>query len=170
MAELCQSFSYSADSDARILILGSMPGVKSLQANQYYAHAQNAFWPIIEALFQIKASASYEERLNMLRANHVALWDVLACCKRQGSLDSNIETDSIVVNDFKSLFAHCPKIHTVFFNGKTAESLFKKHVIKNGHINATSYKFIALPSTSPAHASLTREQKIKIWKNEVLKA
>ena len=88
---LLYSFAPIADENARILILGSMPGQASLDAGQYYAHKRNLFWPIMAELLQFDVSASYEEKTAALRAAGIALWDVLQSCKREGSLDANIE-------------------------------------------------------------------------------
>ena len=97
-----------ARSDALVLVLGSMPGERSLEASQYYAHARNAFWPIMDALFGVDATAPYTERLDGLVRNRVALWDVLGTCDREGSLDSRIRNP--VANDFNTFFAEHPSI------------------------------------------------------------
>ena len=106
-----------------------MPGVKSLHENQYYAHARNAFWPIVEALFGIDGGLDYDERLVQLNAQQVALWDVYHRCYRPGSLDSNINKSSGKINDFVQLFQRFDGLRWVFFNGKAAEQAFTKAVI-----------------------------------------
>ena len=122
-----QSFPFSADRNARVLILGSMPGAESLRQQQYYAHPRNLFWDLMGDLFGAGRNLPYEKRLAVLRKTGVALWDVAHSCRRKGSLDSNM-TD-VAANDFASLFAATPRIHTVFFNGQTAAALFRKLVL-----------------------------------------
>lgn len=148
----------------RILVLGSMPGEKSLAAAQYYAHPQNAFWPLMARLFGQPAD-SYAERQRLIRGNGLALWDVLAQCVRPGSLDSNIKSDSIVVNDFAAFLTRRKTITHVFFNGGAAESLFRRHVIPSLHTDVLErLTFARLPSTSPAMAMLTFDGKFKLWR------
>jgi hypoxanthine-DNA glycosylase len=157
---MLQGFPPIASDHSHVLILGSMPSVASLQAQQYYAHPRNAFWPIQQALWGIADQASYEERVQILQAKGVAVWDVLASCKREGSLDSAIDADSVVVNDFESFFVEYQQIKAIFFNGATAENYFKKYVLLK-----PSLVFQRLPSTSPAHASLSFEQKLAKWQS-----
>lgn len=161
----CMSTIYSfqpiVGNHAKILILGSMPGQASLAVNQYYAHPRNAFWPIIAQLLQIHADASYEEKITALRASQIALWDVLKSCQRTGSLDSMIETDTQAINDFESFFRANRKIIHVFFNGGKAETCFKRYVLPENNLDLL--RFTRLPSTSPANARLSFEDKCKIW-------
>lgn len=164
----CQSFPYAAKKDARILILGSMPGVRSLQMRQYYAHPHNMFWPIMEELFGANLELDYPERLKRLTDSGVALWDVAHKCRRRGSLDSNIKMGSVQPNDFKTFFVAHPHIHTVLFNGQKAEQLFRRLVLSKYPSLAKRLRFIRLPSTSPAHASMTRAKKLSAWKDQVL--
>lgn len=148
--------------DARILILGSMPGAESLRRGQYYAHPRNAFWPIMGALVGAGPDIPYAARVERLRARRIALWDVVERCRRSGSLDTSIEADSIRANDIPALLAECPGIHTVFFNGRTAEALFRRHVAPawpDGPPLERRY----LPSTSPAHAALSFHSKLAAW-------
>lgn len=144
----------------KFLILGSMPGVKSLEEQQYYAHPRNAFWPIMATLYGFDIDLSYDERCRLLTEHGVAVWDVLQTCQRPGSLDSRIQTDSIVVNDFITLFEQQPTLTHIIFNGAKAESLFKSHV-KNP---LPRLSFQRVPSTSPAHAALNFEQKLQYWR------
>ncbi len=153
-----------AKPDATILILGSMPGQKSLEENQYYAHPRNSFWPIICKLFNANNNMGYKERKNLLRKHKIALWDVLKRCYREGSLDSDIDYSTIETNDFRSFFIKHPKIKAVFFNGTKAEQLFNKNVLKRLEQQYQNLEFHRLPSSSPAHASMTREQKLLKWK------
>lgn len=143
-----------------MLILGSMPGQKSLAESQYYAHPRNAFWPIIENLFAIDREAPYRKRLQLLNASRVGLWDVFSRCYRPGSLDADIKKQDAEHNDFNGLFQRYPNIRYVFFNGKAAEQAFGKVV------NMADYPrivFTGLPSTSPANASFSFAQKLAQW-------
>lgn len=161
------SFPPIVGSHARILILGSMPGQASLAANQYYAHHHNAFWPIIAQLLQIRPDAPYEEKITALKSSPIALWDVLKSCKRTGSLDSMIETDTQITNDFQSFFSVHTKITHVFFNGGKAEACFKRHVLPESDLGLI--KLSRLPSTSPANARLSPKEKCRIW-HEIIHA
>jgi hypoxanthine-DNA glycosylase len=154
-----QSFPPLASPNSRVLILGSMPGVESLRAGQYYAHPRNAFWPIMGQLFGAKPSLPYEERTARLQSAGVALWDVLHTCVRPGSLDSSI-TDE-VANDFPAFFAARPTITHVFFNGSKAEMAFRRHVLPR--LPEHRHALARLPSTSPAHAAMLLEAKIRAW-------
>jgi len=162
MNDLACSFKPVINDSAKILILGSMPGVKSLEEQQYYAHPKNAFWRIMAALFQFDKDAPYAERLEFLQLNGVALWDVLHSCRREGSLDSKIQLETQVANDFKSLFQTYPKISHVYFNGGKAESYFKRHIAPSLLEYSLSYQ--RLPSTSPAHATLSFAEKLEAWR------
>ncbi|WP_245865857.1 DNA-deoxyinosine glycosylase [Rhodococcoides kyotonense] len=154
------SFPPIVDHDAHTLILGSMPGVASLAANQYYAHPRNSFWPIMGDLFGAVPSVPYHERAAALRRHGIAVWDVLKLCTRHGSLDSAIEESSIVVNDVESMMQEHPSIDRIFFNGAKAESSFLRYVAPT----TQSATCVRLPSTSPAHASMSYERKLDAWK------
>jgi len=162
------SFQPIDDNHARILILGSMPGQASLAANQYYAHHRNTFWPIMTQLLQISPDASYKERITALKSSQIALWDVLKSCQRAGSLDSMIETDTQTINDFQSFFPAHGKITHVFFNGGKAEACFKHYVLPENNLGLL--KFTRLPSTSPANARLSFEDKCRIWHEMIYSA
>lgn len=143
-----------------------MPGTASLQAVQYYAHSRNAFWRIMERLFDIPAGSSYERRCADLMAHGIAVWDVLRACDRPGSLDANIDKTTLAANDFAAFFVEHPVIETLFFNGATAENLFKRHVLPTlAGTAAEDLRKVRLPSTSPAHASLNFEQKLELWQS-----
>ena len=148
--------------DARVLILGSMPGEESLRQKQYYAHPKNAFWDIMGRLFGAGRDLPYRQRLRKLAAVKVALWDVAGECVRPGSLDSDIERRSVVPNGFQTLFKRCPHIRAVFFNGQKSAELFNKRV-RPTLAAADCLAFFILPSTSPAMASLSLNEKIKKW-------
>ncbi|MFA6163305.1 MAG: DNA-deoxyinosine glycosylase [Methylobacter sp.] len=150
--------------NAKVLILGSMPSVASLSKQQYYGHPKNAFWPIMGALFGADPVLCYQLRKEILMANGIAVWDVLQGCKRVGSSDSNIKLASIKINDFGDFFAKYEFIERVFFNGATAEKLYKKHVRPTLNQRFSYLEYQRLPSTSPAHASLKLEEKIEAWK------
>ena len=136
-----------------------MPGGASLAAGQYYAHPQNSFWPIMGALAGAGPELPYETRLEKLRAARIALWDVIATCRRAGSLDSAIEEEA--PNDFTDLFARCPHLTRIFFNGAKAETSFRRHVLP--HPDIAGLTLARLPSTSPAHAGRSRAEKIAAW-------
>lgn len=150
-----------SDREAEILILGSMPGEKSLEENQYYAHPRNLFWPMMELLFGIDAKAEYADRLEQLKKSRVALWDVLKCCEREGSLDVNIKSEE--ANDLLAFLDSHKKINRICFNGQKSYAAFKKHVLKKHTELEQQYRLIILPSTSPANASIKKEEKIKRW-------
>lgn len=140
--------------NAQILILGSMPSVTSLAKQQYYAHPRNAFWQIMAELFNEDKPLAYQQGKLLLQAEGVAVWDVLKSCVRQGSLDADIEKRSIEVNDFVTLFKVFTQIKFVFFNGGTAELLYKKQVYPFLPIEYRTLSYTRLPSTSPAYARL----------------
>ena len=158
-----ESFPPIAAPSARILILGSMPGIASLEAAQYYAHPRNAFWPIVAELFGVDRGLPYAERCRQLKGQGVAVWDVLKSCHREGSLDSAIEKDSEQPNDFAQFFASHPKIDRVGFNGAKAETAFRRHVLPSLPL-VERITFVRLPSTSPAHAGRTFELKLADWR------
>lgn len=151
---------------ARILILGSVPGQASLNAQEYYAHRRNAFWPIMAELLQFDQKAPYFSRLEALQKNNIALWDVLQSCMRPGSLDSSIERSSLVINDFRSFLGQHSAIRQICFNGATAEIYFQKYVAST--LPTASISYSRLPSTSPAHAALSFEQKLQAWRSVLL--
>lgn len=154
-----RSFSPIAGRDARVLILGSMPGRASLAANQYYAHRQNVFWRILGSLLGFEPSAPYSVRMRALKAARIAVWDVLHSCMREGSLDTMIEDEA--ANDFRAFFRTHPAITHVFFNGTKAEASYRRHVL--GAIEFP-LRYRRLPSTSPAHASLPFARKLAAWR------
>jgi TDG/mug DNA glycosylase family protein len=148
---------------ARILILGSMPGEASLRAGQYYAHPQNLFWRILGEILGTTNGTSYEDRLGMLKANGIALWDVLASCVREGSLDADIDAASLRPNEFAAFFATHDGIERVLFNGAKAEACFRKHVAPS--LEMPTIRYLRLPSTSPANASIPYATKIVAWRD-----
>lgn len=160
-----QSFPPIAGEHTKILILGSMPGEASLLAQQYYAHPRNAFWPIMTKWLGIPLETPYLAKVAALRTSPIALWDVLKSCKRLGSLDSKIQADTQTINDFQTFFSLHRKITHVFFNGGKAEICFKRYVLPLN--NFAESTLIRLPSTSPANARLSLEEKCQIWHREI---
>lgn len=157
------SFAPAALPSAKILILGSIPGVASLNANQYYAHPRNAFWKIMGELIGFDVRTPYPERIDVLKNADIALWDVLHSCQRKGSLDTAIESDSITANDLDAFLDIHSSIKLLCFNGATAERCFRQHVkLKAEHAAIAQ---IRLPSTSPAHAALSFGQKLSAWRS-----
>jgi hypoxanthine-DNA glycosylase len=142
--------------NTRILILGSFPGAASLAAQQYYAHPRNQLWPILSMLTGEELTAlPYPERLPRLLAHGLGLWDVLGACERKGSLDSAIR--NAAANDFERLRDLCPALETVGFNGQTSGKFAPEFA-------AAGYRTLVLPSTSPAHASISFAQKLEQWR------
>ena len=165
MSEI-RSFPPIATAAATILILGSMPGEESLRAGQYYAHPRNAFWAIMGDMIGACANLPYQLRTRKLNSVGIALWDVLASCQRHGSMDANIDVESIRPNDFTTFFTFHPKITHVFFNGSMAEQIFRKHVLPElkVHLGHRKMRCQRLPSTSPAHAAMPYADKLAAWK------
>ena len=151
------SFKPISNKDATILILGTMPGEQSILLDQYYGHSRNNFWKFLFTIFETPFSEDYENRKALILNNNIALWDVLQVCERQGSLDSAIKNE--VANDFEYFLKNHPKINHIFFNGQKAASFFKKYVVIE-----REYQTSILPSTSPANAGKTFEEKLSEWK------
>ncbi|MDP3460143.1 MAG: DNA-deoxyinosine glycosylase [Hyphomonas sp.] len=160
---IARSFAPIAAADARILILGSMPGVASLEAGEDYAHPRNAFWPIMGALYGAGPDLPYAERMSVLRASGVAVWDVLQSCVREGSLDADIRAE--VPNNFDAFFAAHPDIRRIGLNGGKAAASFRKYAV---HYLPAAVEVRVLPSTSPAHAARTLEAKCVLWRAALL--
>lgn len=156
----CKSFKPSINDFSTILILGSMPGVKSLEQEQYYAHPQNRFWKVMAILCNTPELPymDYPAKLAILLDNKIALWDTIKYCERDGSLDSKIEKE--IPNNISSLIKKYPNIKTICLNGNKSYSMFKKHFPQM----LQSYNCINLPSTSPANARYRMEDLVKEWK------
>lgn len=161
------SFAPLENPRAQVLILGSMPGIASLRAQQYYAHPRNLFWRIIGEITECEATQTYAQRIAALRTSGIALWDVIALCTRESSLDADIDKASIVPNDFKSFFTRHLALTHVFFNGGAAEQSFNRHVRPN---MKRTLCYTRLPSTSPAHAARSFESKLQIWRDAIVPA
>lgn len=162
---LLKGFAPVASPDARVLVLGSMPGAASLDAGRYYAHPHNRFWPIMGELVGALPTLPYECRLERLQAAGIALWDVFDRCERVGSLDSAIRDDTAQVNDFATFFAAHRKVRTVLFNGTKAETAFRRVPA----LAESGLAFRRLPSTSPANAATSVAAKLTAWR-EALQA
>ena len=149
------------DARARLLVLGSFPGAASLQVAQYYAHPRNAFWPVMAALLGEAGLAawSYAERLRALRRHRVALWDAVAACRREGSLDTAIEAAE--PSDLRELVARLPDLRAIACNGALAH---RQTLLALG---AVELPVLKLPSTSPAHAGRSLADKTATWRAEL---
>lgn len=160
MKKMLVSFPPIAEPGASVLILGSMPGEKSLAARQYYAHPQNSFWRIMRELVGLDPEAAYRQRLEALKSVRIALWDVLHSCQRKGSLDTAIRNAK--PNDFAAFFRKHPGIRLVCFNGSKAEKCYLQLVLPS--LAEPSPALARLPSSSPAHAGMSFQQKVAKWR------
>ena len=152
-----------ARADARILVLGSLPGKRSLEAQQYYAHPQNAFWRIMREL--VGAAGTYDQRCDALMEHQIALWDVLASSSRPGSMDADIRLESSQANDFDRFFSIYGAIKGVAFNGQKSAQLFTRMVeLRPGTGEIEQF---VLPSTSPAYASMPYADKLAAWRKVI---
>ena len=144
------------EAGARVLILGSFPSVKSRESGFFYGHPQNRFWRVLAAVFEDTVPATVEEKKSFLAAHGIALWDVIASCRIEGSADSSIR--DVVPNDIASLLkSH--SIRAIFTNGKTAQTLYDKHIFPTLGVSA-----LCLPSTSPANAAWSAEKLVNAWR------
>ncbi len=158
-----------ANGDARVLILGSLPGAVSLARRQYYAQPQNAFWRIMGELAGAAPALPYAERLERLSAAGIAVWDVCASGFRPGSLDASIDRASVTPNDFVAFLPAHPRIALIGCNGGTAAALFERLVAPGLPERSRAIRRVVLPSTSPAHAAMRFEDKLRRWR-EALEA
>lgn len=150
--------------DARILILGSLPGTASLAAGAYYAQPYNSFWRIMGVLAGAHPTLPYAERCEKLLAQGIALWDVFHSAHRPGSLDASIVRDTARVNDFANFFVAHASIRRIGLNGAMAATGFERLVVPALPEAMRALPRLRLPSTSPAHATLSFEQKLLRWK------
>lgn len=159
----CIGFPPSICNDCRVLILGSMPGVASLKAQQYYAYAQNRFWPMMSLLLENTETVPeiYEERLHMLHRHHIGLWDAIGTCDRDGSLDSAIQNET--GNDFSVLLEKHPSVKLICCNGAKAFQCFKKW--NKALLTREGLTVLSMPSTSPANARWRMEMLVNTWRN-----
>lgn len=154
---ICNSFAPIIDAQSRILILGSMPGKKSLAMQQYYAHPQNRFWKMLGEIFKSEIGSSYEEKTAFLLAHKIALWDVLSYCERESSLDSDIKNE--IPNDIGKLLRENSQIKAVFCNGGKAAASFKKYFAQS----FPQLKVYYYHSTSPANARMSLTDLVLEW-------
>jgi hypoxanthine-DNA glycosylase len=157
-------FDSIARADARVLILGTLPGKLSLERRQYYAQPRNVFWRIMGDLLGFDRDLPYEQRTSRLVENGIALWDVCAAAHRSGSLDSNIQIPDADVNDFSAFFAMHSRIALVCFNGKPAAEMYARRVLPSLPAGCRDIRLVVLPSTSPAHARMPYEEKLRQWR------
>jgi len=155
-----QSFTAIIPQNAKILILGSLPGDLSIVHDQYYAHPQNRFWKVLFALFEQEFTTNYFEKIALLHQQQIALWDVCASAIRPGSMDTAIS--EVIPNSINQLLEEHPSITTVIFNGQKAQKLFDKYFRRQENLN-----YITLPSTSPANAQFNLERLLLQW--EIIK-
>ena len=151
------SFPPIVDASSRVLVLGTLPGEESLRRQEYYAHPRNLFWPIVFALFGATPPSAYCDRLSFVAGRHIALWDVCASGERLASADATIRAE--VPNRIDELIAAHPKIRAVAFNGSGARRLHDRHFAR-----LPDLLYLALPSTSPAYASLGFAEKLASWR------
>jgi hypoxanthine-DNA glycosylase len=156
---ILKSFQPISTTHAKILILGSMPSVKSLEQHQYYGHPRNAFWKIMAQITRTPMEASYTDRCANIKKTGIALWDVIGACIRPGSLDADIQSESIEPNDVLSFVRQHQHIKCIALNGGAAFKLFKKHFLNRlpEHLD-----IFQLPSTSPAY-TMPLAEKSNIW-------
>ena len=162
-----QSFEPVIGKNPRVIILGSMPGVASLEAAQYYAHPRNAFWPIMGELFGFDHAVDYDARIDVIRKLPIILWDSLQSCHRPGSLDSNIDIETAQANDFPGLLRENPRVQAVFFNGAASEKYFRKLALPKLP-KGVDIELQRLPSTSPANAGMDFDRKLAAWREILL--
>ena len=148
---------------SRVLVLGSLPGVRSIEAAEYYAHPRNAFWRIMAEL--CGAKGSYKQRCAALELHGIAVWDVLARSIRSGSLDANIDMKSAKINDFNHFLGRHKTIERICFNGQKAAKIFTSDAFY-AELEAR-YEFRTLPSTSPAHAAMSFDEKLARWRSGI---
>ena len=159
---MIRGFDPIAGQDARVLVLGTAPSVRSLEVRQYYGHPRNAFWPIMLALFGGRPGLDYLSRVELLVRSRVAVWDVLHSAEREGSLDAAIVADTAVPNDLDGFLGAHPEVATVCFNGTAAQTMFRRHLMTVA-ISAAELAFRRLPSTSPAYAAMPFAGKLAAW-------
>ena len=155
--------------NAKILILGSMPGQASLDSQQYYGHPRNQLWPLLAQLFGFDENLDYPSRCQQALQAEVALWDVIGHCQRAGSLDSAIVGSSIRFNPLMEFCQQLPALQQIWLNGSKAAQSFRQYQRQQvkpwPDAQITVHE---LPSTSPAHASLTFAKKLLLWRQALL--
>lgn len=149
--------------EARVLILGSFPGERSLQERRYYANAQNRFWSALAPFCGVSPAAGYHARLRALHRSGIALWDVLGACRREGSLDQRIVRGSEEPNDLGSLVGAHPELRAILLNGRSVAEFFHRHQIPRDFWGDLDLTIETMPSTSPAHAAMRPAEVVRIW-------
>ena len=160
---LLTGFPPIVNSGANVLVVGSLPSRKSIETSEYYAHPQNAFWRIMGELFGAGCDVPYAERIDMLKANNIAIWDVLAASVRPGSMDSHIDLSRSKPNDFMLFLKTYSDIRLMCFNGQKAAAMFGDMVLSEHCELCSGLRFETLPSTSAAFASMPFEEKLRKW-------
>lgn len=163
LSSLVESFPPQVAVGCRVLLLGTAPSLRSLAARQSYAHPQNFFWPLMGEFFGAGPELPYAQRIEKLHAAGLGIWDVLASCERPGSLDSNIVRTSEIANDIPALLAEYPSIRAIALNGGKAQQSFRRLIPQNNEF-VRRVALLDLPSTSPANASITRDNKRERWR------
>lgn len=163
--DITESLEPVADSESEFLILGTLPGKVSLQAQQYYANRGNYFWRIISSIFDEIMPDSYEGKLDVLKRHHIALWDVLKSANRESSLDSDVKNPK--ANDILGFIYTHPNLRVIGLNGKDAEKYFRKFI--GIHNLPENIRVVSLPSSSPTNTHLKLDAKISLW-NLILKS
>lgn len=161
---LLTGFPPLARADARVLVLGSMPGVASLTAGRYYAHPANLFWRLLADVLGEACPDSMEERTALLLRRRIAVWDVVYRCRRAGSLDAAIDASSVEANDIAGFVAAHPALRAICFNGAAAEQLFRRHAGAAVDAVRPDVELLRLPSSSPANASWSYARKRDVWR------
>ncbi|MGE8250115.1 MAG: DNA-deoxyinosine glycosylase [Stenotrophomonas bentonitica] len=159
----CIGFPAQLNAGCRVLVLGSMPGVASLQAAQYYAHPRNRFWPLMGVLCGIDATVPYPDRMHALNATGVGVWDVIGRCERRGSLDASIVRGSEVPNALGALIEGLPSLCAIACNGGTAYRAFQRFIAPALVGPAQTLPVWSLPSTSPANAAWPLPRLVQAW-------
>jgi hypoxanthine-DNA glycosylase len=155
---LKRSFPPVVSPNTRVLILGSLPGERSLAQSQYYAHPQNRFFHLVgDTIGKNLVAMDYPGRLNTLLEHHIGLWDVVLEAQRTGSLDSSIRHHAS--NDLNVLIAALPNLLAIAFNGGTAEKIGMRALGET----ANRYRIVRLPSSSPAYAAVSYDEKLSVW-------
>ncbi len=161
-SNLKHSFDPISDSETKVLILGTMPGDKSLELGEYYGHSRNRFWKIISTITNHEFPINYEEKKSILYKTNIGIWDVAHKARRKGSLDSAIESEE--PNDITGFISKHKNLKMIAFNGAKAESLFNKYFSRTSNL-----KYISLPSTSPANTGIDFENSCRVWKQILIK-
>lgn len=153
-----QSFQPLLSATPKVLILGTMPSVKSLEQQEYYGNKQNVFWKLLFAVFDVPLSTVYADKVKLIQNHHLALWDVLQSCERVGSLDSAIKAE--YPNNIQQLLQDYPSIQLIVFSSQNAAKYFKKYIG-----TAVGIQMVTLPSPSGANARMTFDEKLKAWRS-----